>query len=274
MTSADGQWGVGNYTYDQHGNLKTKSIGNHDLTYYYSNNKLVNVRGSSNQDVFYDVYGNITSNSQIDFGYNDASQLKISLNWGTVPTGVSPATEYLYDGNGMRVNNLNGSTTTDFVFASNGNLMREYGASASQVKEYFYLGSQQIASVTGIPNPIANAGADQIVNEDEIVTLDGSASSSPDGTITNYIWQQVSGVSVALNNATTSSPSFTAPEVLGSESLVFSLQVSDSNGQTSISDTVSVTVNMIDVDSDGLSDNGKFNILVISIYKMVMAILI
>lgn len=154
LTSAEGQWGVGNYTYDFQSNIKTKIIGNHNLTYYYSNNKLIGVRGSANQDFFYDDYGNQTSNINSDLGYNEASQLKTSLNWGIVPAGVNPASSYLYDGNGMRVNTVNGATTTDYVFASNGNLMREYGALASQEKEYFYLGSQLIAKATRTPDPI------------------------------------------------------------------------------------------------------------------------
>lgn len=172
LTSADGQWGVGNYTYDQHGNLKTKIIGNHNLTYYHSNNQLIGVRGSANDDFYYDSNGNQAKGIDLELGHNYANQLKISLNWGTLPAGVSLVTDYLYDGNGMRVNKLNGITTTDYVFASNGNLMREYGVSGYQEKEYFYLGSQQIAMVSIKQEPDTTA---PIVTPPPDITVEANA---------------------------------------------------------------------------------------------------
>lgn len=200
LTSADGQWGTGNYTYDKQGNLKTKIIGNHNLTYYHSNNSLIGVRGSANGDFYYDDYGNQYTGIDLDLGYNDASQLKISLNWGTVPAGVSPATEYLYDGNGMRVNSVNGATTTDYLFASNGNLMREYGASASQEKEYFYLGSQQIAMVSNKQEldttpPVVTPPPDITVEANAQLTIipyglypSASAIDDVDGVVQHTVW--------------------------------------------------------------------------------------
>jgi hypothetical protein len=47
--------------------------------------------------------------------------------------------------------------------------------------------------------PSANAGIDQIVNEDRIVRLNGTASRDPDGNITSYLWRQTAGeVNVTL----------------------------------------------------------------------------
>ena len=45
-------------------------------------------------------------------------------------------------------------------------------------------------------NPIADAGADQEVEEGNLVSLDGSNSSDADGTIASYSWTQTAGTMV------------------------------------------------------------------------------
>jgi PKD repeat protein len=89
--------------------------------------------------------------------------------------------------------------------------------------------------------PIANAGADRTVVRLTAVTLDGRASSDPDGTITAWSWRQLSGPSVSLGAANTSQPRFTAPNVNNTTALNFELKVTDNNGATAI-DTVKITV--------------------------------
>ncbi|HSA98463.1 MAG TPA: tandem-95 repeat protein, partial [Candidatus Nitrosotenuis sp.] len=92
----------------------------------------------------------------------------------------------------------------------------------------------------------ANAGDDQTVNENTLVSLSGAASDAdiPAQTLT-YSWSQISGTPVVLSDTTIASPTFTTPPVgLSGDTLTFSLVVSD--GQTSTTDTVSVTVNNVD----------------------------
>jgi subtilisin family serine protease/PKD repeat protein len=89
--------------------------------------------------------------------------------------------------------------------------------------------------------PIANAGPNRTVVRRTIVTLDGRASSDPDGTITAYAWRQLSGPTVSITNANTSQPRFTAPNVSSSTNLTFELKVTDNNGATA-TDTIVVTV--------------------------------
>src|SRR6266702_351410 len=91
--------------------------------------------------------------------------------------------------------------------------------------------------------PIANAGPDQTVRQHTVASLNGSASSDPDGSITQFAWRQVSGTAVTLSGANTVAPQFTAPSVRGSTplQLVFELTVTDDDGATA-TDQVVITV--------------------------------
>jgi len=86
--------------------------------------------------------------------------------------------------------------------------------------------------------PLANAGNAQTVDPGANVTLDGS-SSSDNGVIVSYQWQQVGGIPVVLNNADQATAGFTAPLPAGL--LQFSLTVTDDEGLSS-TDVVNVTV--------------------------------
>ncbi|MES9829720.1 MAG: PKD domain-containing protein [Candidatus Thiodiazotropha sp.] len=90
--------------------------------------------------------------------------------------------------------------------------------------------------------PTADAGPDQSVLEGDLVNLDGSASSDPNGDPINYQWAQVSGIPVTLSGSTTESPSIIAPSGLTqSEVLMFELVVDDAI-DSSLPDTVNITV--------------------------------
>ena len=76
--------------------------------------------------------------------------------------------------------------------------------------------------------PSASAGPDQTVAEGVSVILDGRNSTDPDDGIAAFQWTQTSGPAVALSDAQSDSPSFTAPDV-GPEgaTLGFQLTVKD-----------------------------------------------
>jgi len=94
--------------------------------------------------------------------------------------------------------------------------------------------------------PTANAGANQTVGSGVTVTLNGSASSDPDGSIASYAWTQTAGTpAVTLTSATTAQPTFPAPAVVAAATLTFALVVTDNRGAASAAATVNVTVNPV-----------------------------
>ena len=95
---------------------------------------------------------------------------------------------------------------------------------------------------TGNRAPTVDAGTPQAVDEFAAVTLSGTASDA-DGDVLTYLWEQTDGLGVTINNATSLTADFEAPDVLATstpESLAFRLTVDD--GETSRSDTVTITV--------------------------------
>ncbi|MDY6904728.1 MAG: choice-of-anchor D domain-containing protein [Thermodesulfobacteriota bacterium] len=89
--------------------------------------------------------------------------------------------------------------------------------------------------------PVADAGVNQNVSPGVRVQLDGSASHDSDGQIVTYLWEQVSGQTVSLDDLSSESPGFTAPAPENAEALVFRLTVTDQEGLRA-TDTVRITI--------------------------------
>lgn len=79
--------------------------------------------------------------------------------------------------------------------------------------------------------PVADAGADQSVDERTLVTLAGTGM-DPDGESLTFAWTQVSGPTVALSDATAAAATFTAPEVTADSTVVLALVASDGTAQS------------------------------------------
>ena len=89
--------------------------------------------------------------------------------------------------------------------------------------------------------PRAHAGQDQTISEGATIHLNGSASSDPNGDALSYSWTLVPrDRTVALQDADTQAPSFTAPGIYTNTDYTLALTVSD--GISIDTDTVTITV--------------------------------
>lgn len=103
-------------------------------------------------------------------------------------------------------------------------------------------GADQVQVTINLPPnqlPVANAGPDHILPSPAPDTLDASASSDPDGTITQYRWVQISGATASISNSSAIKPVITG---LQPGTYVFQLTVTDDRGGVS-KDSITVTVN-------------------------------
>jgi hypothetical protein len=91
--------------------------------------------------------------------------------------------------------------------------------------------------------PVPNAGSPQTVTSGTLVTLNGTGSTDPDGTIAIYAWTQTGGPAVTLLQPGTPQPTFVAPTVQLLTTLTFSLIVTDNRGTASTPATVAIGVN-------------------------------
>lgn len=95
-----------------------------------------------------------------------------------------------------------------------------------------------IVNVAPRPNqlPIANAGPDQNGFNGQTINLNGTASSDPDGTITQYSWIRVAGPgSATITNSNTATPSVIG---LSIGAHTFRLTVTDNGGATATDDVI------------------------------------
>jgi hypothetical protein len=101
--------------------------------------------------------------------------------------------------------------------------------------------------------PIAQAGTDLSLPGGEPFSLNGSASSDPEGLALTYAWTQLSGLPLLTNPpVSTAQVTLTAPFTTGSA--VFQLVVTDAAGKTA-TDTVTLTITTpLDTNNNGLPD--------------------
>jgi uncharacterized protein YkwD len=87
--------------------------------------------------------------------------------------------------------------------------------------------SDEVTPPTTNQAPVASISGSQNATSGETITLDGSASSDPDGDNLYFLWTQTSGETLTLVNSTNPSLSFIAPEVSETSNLSFQLAVND-----------------------------------------------
>ncbi|GAO44318.1 hypothetical protein FPE01S_03_03560 [Flavihumibacter petaseus NBRC 106054] len=96
-----------------------------------------------------------------------------------------------------------------------------------------------VSAPTAATAPVARAGADQTIYlPTNSVTVDGSGSSDPNGTIKSYVWTKISGGTAVIGTASTARTSISS---LVEGTYSFKLEVTDNDGQKD-ADTIVVKV--------------------------------
>jgi hypothetical protein len=111
------------------------------------------------------------------------------------------------------------------------------------------------------PPPTANAGPDQEVGENSVVTLDGSGSTDPSNELLTFQWVQIGGPAVALTDPAAVQPVFTTPLVSGDTLITFQLTVRDPAGNAA-SDQITVTVRNVAGAGDPVASAGISGFLI------------
>jgi RHS repeat-associated protein len=216
--------------------------------------------GGQGFDEIYITVNNVNSLPIADAGLNqsvdEAASVSLSASGSSDPDSDGSIVTYLWTQTAGTTANLSGTASASLNFTAPEVTADENLIFSVTVTDND--GGTDSDSVTVTVNnvnkaPNANAGTNQTVNEGTTVTLAGSASNDPDGSIATYQWVQTAGLSASLSGAATDSPTFTAPEVTVNSTLTFQLTVTDNEGLT---DTDSVTVTSTHVNKLPVAEAG------------------
>jgi len=248
-------------------------------TLYVSSNGMVRLNSSSisylNRALPYSSYQYVIAPMWDDFNPTNGGDVYWEVQ------GISPNRELIIEWRDIPHYQTSGTVTFQVVFFEESsdvlfnyadvyfsNSSYDYGASATiglqnssiLARQYSYNTASltdSLALLWSYNESGAHAGYDQTANPNTQVTLDGAGSS---GTIVSYSWSQTSGTSVSLNNATTTSPSFTAPSTSGR--LSFKLTATDNVGNVT-SDTIDVVINAAPTANAGADRTVSANIQIV-----------
>lgn len=138
LTSADGKWGTGRYSYDGLGNVLSRSLNNSTISYKYNAlNRLNNLTGAYAYGYQYDARGNVTNNGRYSLAYNLGQQM-------TAAKGIN----YVYDGHNRRVKQTKTDGSHYTVYGQGGQLLHRQAADGTKT-DSVYLGKTLVAEVGG-----------------------------------------------------------------------------------------------------------------------------
>ncbi len=144
-TGQNGQWNL-SWDYDRFGNRKSQNANpgiGVQLTISQTTNRVTQIGSIATE---HDASGNLTKDDQQRYVYDAENRLTELRDL----SGTLTNAQYTYDGNGLRVKKVGGSTTV-YIF-SGSKVIAEYenGAlPANPTREYIYSGSQLLATIEG-----------------------------------------------------------------------------------------------------------------------------
>lgn len=113
LTSANGIWGTGQFSYDGLGNILSKTMNNLTVNYVYNNRNLLSgTTGANVRSFTYDARGNVSNNSLYSLAFNSAGQL-----------ASAKSINYIYDGNNRRVKKSSSAGNSYTAYSKNGLLL-------------------------------------------------------------------------------------------------------------------------------------------------------
>ena len=256
LKTANGMWGAGSFDYDHEDNMVNRTIGSTVDEYVVSNNKMLQLKrnGLAYITPLYDVYGNQLNTATRDLVFDDASNLRSAkIPFGDLATDV----KFDYDGNNRRVSRRVGQISPDithYVYSKGDVVFAEINFIDDSTRENIFLGSQMVASnKIDKSDPVAQISLQAAALERMVVSLDGTGSFDPDGSIVSYSWVQKSGTPVSIIDLGNGLAEFETPIVAFDESLVFELRVTDNDGNFGIS-VAGINIRQTDIDNDAISD--------------------
>ena len=252
LTTANGSWGSGAFTYDPRGNRLSKSLYG-SVTYDYNPQEwLSSATGGSETDSFtYDANGNLKTSSGRSYTYTPENMLETAIVGGVTTT-------YRYDGDNIRKLKTGAGTPRYFVHGPGNQVISEYEelcpGQLQRVRDYVHAGTRQIASLEPDTSAIsvAFASASSATVEAagtasvavKITTSNGAPTACPvtvgyvtaDGTATGSDYTATSGT-LSFAGGTASGSTQSIPVALSNDGLdeddeTFTLALSSPTGAT------------------------------------------
>jgi RHS repeat-associated protein len=143
LTSAEGIFGIIDFTWDNVGNRLTRTVDSQTDTYTYQpgTGRLAQITGTNPATFSYDANGNITDIDSRTYVYNQNNRLI------RVEEGLDILGEYTYNGLGQRQIKQVDGVTTVFHYDFDGNIIAESQADGTMTVEYLHVDQSRMAMV-------------------------------------------------------------------------------------------------------------------------------
>ena len=199
LTTANGPWGAGRFTYDPSGNRLSRSVGEAATTYAYDagTTRLASAAGSDAGTFDYDRNGNLLRDPRGAYTHAPTNLMETADVSGQVSA-------YRYDGDDLRKVRTTGGETHYYVHGPGGVLLSELlekGSFVEPARDYVYAGPRLIAALK--PSPLVVTPA----------TLDIAAQAGGPPTPGRKVRVETPGTSGIAFTVTTSAPWLTVSPV-------------------------------------------------------------